>query len=420
MRWAAIGGSELAGWAARVVLSGHELWHHDPRAGDALGPVLADAAAAWGALFQAPLPPPGRLIAVADLAGAVAAADLILMADPGTMAGAAETLARIEAAAPASALIAVLSPAQPLSDLRRGARHPARILAVQATGPAHLLPGVEVLGAGPEAARLAALLADLGMRPVLPGAGIDTPLAPRLRAALEDMALEETALHPGGASVVPQLIDDILAHGPALDWALPGLAPGRDRDAALVGLLHALKAADAGAGQVLRAQENRFYARKPQRAAGYPLRLHQARVSGGWVDYNGHMTEFRYLQVLGDATDAFLIHIGLDADYRAGGHSAYTVETHIRHLSEVKAGEMLSVETRLLGHDAKRFRLHHSILRRDGAEVATGEHMLLHVDTAAARAVPMPPALIAALARLAAQDTGPPPDHAGRGIRPPG
>lgn len=123
------------------------------------------------------------------------------------------------------------------------------------------------------------------------------------------------------------------------------------------------------------------------------------------------MTEFRYLQVMGDATDAFLIHIGLDEAYRASGHSAYTVETHIRHLSEVKAGEVLSVETRLLGHDEKRFRLHHSIQRADGSEVATGEHMLLHVDTAAGRAKPMPPALVAALDGIAVQDRAVCRDH---------
>ncbi|MCP2137745.1 acyl-CoA thioesterase FadM [Rhizobium sp. SLBN-94] len=129
------------------------------------------------------------------------------------------------------------------------------------------------------------------------------------------------------------------------------------------------------------------------------------------------MTEFRYLQVLGDATDAFLIHVGLDADYRASGHSAYTVETHIRHLAEVKAGARLAVETRLLGYDEKRLRLHHAILNEDGETVATGEHMLLHVDTKANRTVAMPTALMRALDHVNAQENGPLPDHAGTGIR---
>jgi carnitine 3-dehydrogenase len=191
----------------------------------------------------------------------------------------------------------------------------------------------------------------------------------------------------------------------------------RIRDDNLVGIFQALKANDWGAGQTVRQMEDGFYDRADKAATTYPLQLHSARVSGGWVDYNGHMTEFRYLQVLGDGTDAFLIHIGLDKTYRDQGYSAYTVETHIRHLAEVKAGELLTVRTRLLGHDAKRIRLHHDILRQDGSIAATGEHMLLHVDTSAGRALPMPETLVSALDKVAACETADRPDHAGAGIR---
>jgi len=70
-----------------------------------------------------------------------------------------------------------------------------------------------------------------------------------------------------------------------------------------------------------------------------------------WVDYNGHMTEFRYLHVFGDATDAFLTHIGMDSEYMAKDRSIYTVESHIRHIQEVAAGKPLALETQLLGYD---------------------------------------------------------------------
>ena len=68
------------------------------------------------------------------------------------------------------------------------------------------------------------------------------------------------------------------------------------------------------------------------------------------------MTESRYLQVFGDATDALLNYIGMDQAYRSGGFSVYTVETHIRHLLEIAGGEPLTVETQLLGFDEKRLR----------------------------------------------------------------
>ena len=130
------------------------------------------------------------------------------------------------------------------------------------------------------------------------------------------------------------------------------------------------------------------------------------------------MTEFRYLQVFGDATDAFLGHVGMDADYRAQGLSVYTVETHIRHLAETGAGADLTVRTTLLGFDAKRIRLHHEMVDGAGTVQATAEHMLMHVDTQAGRACPMGAPLTERLAALApGQSALPAPDHAGRPIR---
>ena len=129
----------------------------------------------------------------------------------------------------------------------------------------------------------------------------------------------------------------------------------RIRDDNLVGILQALKATGWGAGETLRAMEDRAYARAHAGAGAArpdptrPLTLHRAQVRGDWVDYNGHMTEFRYLQVFGDATDAFLALIGMDAAYRAAGGSVYTVETHIRHRREAKAGAKLA-----RGHAAPR------------------------------------------------------------------
>ena len=43
----------------------------------------------------------------------------------------------------------------------------------------------------------------------------------------------------------------------------------------------------------------------------------RAAHSGDWVDYNGHVHESRYLQLFGDATDALLGELGVDADYLA-------------------------------------------------------------------------------------------------------
>ena len=56
------------------------------------------------------------------------------------------------------------------------------------------------------------------------------------------------------------------------------------------------------------------------------------------------MNEARYLQAFADATDAFLRLIGVDAGYLAAGGSYFTVETHIRHLGEARAGEPIATD----------------------------------------------------------------------------
>ena len=117
-----------------------------------------------------------------------------------------------------------------------------------------------------------------------------------------------------------------------------------------------------------------------------PLRLHHTAVIPAWVDYNGHMSESCYLLVFGDNADAFFRLIGIDEDYRARGHSLYTVETHLHHRREVSEGEPLALTLQLLDHDRKRVHLFHEMTHGEtGALVATAEQLLVHVDIEAGR-----------------------------------
>ena len=100
------------------------------------------------------------------------------------------------------------------------------------------------------------------------------------------------------------------------------------------------------------------------------------------------MTEFRYLQVMSEASDALLAALGLDQAYLDTGNSVYTVETHIRHLAEAKLDEQISVSTQIISADAKRVRLWHSCVTDKGVTIATGEQMWLHVDMKAGRTTP--------------------------------
>jgi len=150
-----------------------------------------------------------------------------------------------------------------------------------------------------------------------------------------------------------------------------------------------------------------------------PLRLHRTVVVPEWVDYNGHMSEWCYLLVFGDNADAFFRFIGIDEAYRAGGHSLYTVETHLHHRREVSLGDPLALTLQLLDHDPKRVHIFHEMTHGEtGALIATAEQMLVHVDIAAGRSAPLPADLAEQLAAIQRAHAGlPRPDVVGKPMR---
>jgi len=141
------------------------------------------------------------------------------------------------------------------------------------------------------------------------------------------------------------------------------------------------------------------------------LWLHRASVRPEWVDYNGHMSEAYYVLIFGDATDAFYDHIGLNQALREAARvSVYTVEAHIRYLTEAHEGTHLRIATRVLSHDAKRLRLRHEMLRANDPHVlAVTELLLLHVDKSSMRASAFAPAISARIAEIAQAQAALPP-----------
>jgi acyl-CoA thioesterase FadM len=133
------------------------------------------------------------------------------------------------------------------------------------------------------------------------------------------------------------------------------------------------------------------------------VRLLETHVRPEWIDYNGHMTDSRYLQVFGDATDALFRYAGIDEAYRRSGRALYTAETHVVHKAEARSQERLYVLSRVLEVDEKRVRLLHGLHRaRDEVLVATAEQLYLHVSTQQGRVSPMDAEVRARLTALQA------------------
>ena len=185
----------------------------------------------------------------------------------------------------------------------------------------------------------------------------------------------------------------------------------RLRDDYLVAIQQVLREYDIGAGATLKNLETRLYADAASKhaAAGAdlkpaaPLKMVSTVVRPEWVDYNGHMTDSRYVQVFGNSMDALYRQIGVDEAYRAAGHMFYTVEGHITYVAEAKVNEPLHVTTQILALDQKRLQVFHRLLRqRDAQLVATCEQMHLHVDTIAHKAAPILPGVHAKLEAIRA------------------
>ena len=447
------GGVIGGGWAGRLVENGVDVAVYDPHpeAPRRLGEMLENAERAWSRLTLAPRRR-GRVTFVETIADAVADAQLIQESAPEDEKVKRRLLAEIDAAAPAGALVCSSTSGLLPSRLQKGMGHPERFVVGHPFNPVYLLPLVEVVPGeqtSPETVdRASAAYAALGMKPLVVRHELDGFVSDRLLEALWREAL--WLVHDGIATTGE--IDDAIRYGPGLRWAqmgtfltyriaggegdmrhflsqfgpalewpwtklteVPVLTEGfldalaaqsdeqagglsvreleRRRDDNLVAILQALRGEDYGAGAVVRAHDAVLFDRAhavdgrvidESRA----LRLHTEPVRPDWIDYNGHMTESRYLDVLANATDAFLRHVELDASYLDGGHSMFTVETHIRHLAEAHSNDTLSVETQVLAADERRLQLFHTVTR-DQVPVATGEHLLLHVDTRAGNVCPM-------------------------------
>jgi carnitine 3-dehydrogenase len=466
------GGVIGAGWAARYALNGLDVRLYDPspRAAEGVEAVLANARRAYSRLTLAPLPAEGTVTIVASIDAAVSGASLVQESAPERLELKQELLAAADRSMPDAALLCSSTSGLLPTELQRGLAHPDRFVVAHPFNPVYLLPLVELCAGeqtAPEATeRAQAWFRALGMQPLVVRTEIDGFVADRLLEALWREALWLVA---DEVATVDE-IDDAIRFGAGLRWAVMGtfltyrIAGGeagmrhfmaqfgpalawpwsrltevpeltdelvdriaeqsddqaggqsvreleRVRDDALVAILQALRAQDAGAGAVLAGWERSLLGPAPTDgfATGVPA---------DWVDYNGHVHESRYLQLFADATDALLGRLGLDAGHLEAGGSYFTVETHLFHLRQLEAGDRVSVTTQVLDADEKRLHVFHTLLRDgEGDPVATAEQMLLHVDTAAGRAAPAPGDVLEAVLRLRDEHASlPRPERAGRSI----
>lgn len=452
MKAAIIGGGVIGGgWAARFLLNGWDVavFDPDPDAPRKIDAVLDNAQLSLPALSDVPLPAMGQLSFAASLAEAVTGADYIQESVSERLDLKHRVYAEIQKVSPDTPLGSSTSGYKP-SQLQEGAINPATIFVAHPFNPVYLLPLAEVVPSPASDAALIERVKDtlrgIGMFPLHVRKEIDAHIADRFLEAVwrealwlvkdgiatteeideairmgfglrwGQMGLFETYRIAGGEAGMKHFLEQF---GPCLTWPWTKLMDVPDfndelvdmiagqsdaqsghhtireleriRDSNLVGFLRVLKDRDWGAGRVLKAHDaaRRDAVQTPDADAP----LVRLQVLPSWIDYNGHMTESRYLLAGSETSDTLLRLIGADMAYVAGGHSYYTAETHISHLGEAKLGDQLTGSVQVLGADDKRLHIFITIAR-DGDAVATLEQMLLHVDMAAGKTCPATPAVL--------------------------
>jgi carnitine 3-dehydrogenase len=415
--------------------------------------AVANAEPALARLTSAPLPPKGKLSFTTDLREMARQADFVQENIPEQLALKQRMLAEVSRHAAPDVIIASSTSGLTPTDLQRDMVSPERFCVAHPFNPVYLLPLVELVGGEKtiqstiDAA--AKFFTYIGMHPLQVRREVPGHLTDRLQEALWREILH--LVNDGVASTGE--LDESIIYGPGLRWAAMGTnliyhlaggesgmrhmlaqfgpclkwpwtkleapeltetlidrmvegtqaqAAGRSirelerlRDDYLVAIQQVLRQYNIGAGSTLRALEERLHQDASKASAGaltgapQPLRLMDATVRAEWVDYNRHMSDFRYVQLFGDAIDVLFRQVGVNEAYRATGRMFYTVENHIRHMGEAKAGEGLYVTAQVLGVDDKRLHvLQRAYRSRDDKQVASAEQMYLHVDTAAAKASP--------------------------------
>ena len=320
--------------------------------------------------------------------------------------------------------------------------HPRRFVVMHPFNPVYLLPLVEVVGGEQTAAQTIKQAAEyckfLGMHPMVIEKEIPAFVADRL---LESLWREALWLVKDGIATTAQ-IDDIMRMGFGLRWAQMGVfetyragggkggmrhflhqfapalqwqwskltdVPKMDdafidklaaqsdaqsgamtaadlaklRDDNLTAILRALRVCKSGAGRILADYEMQLHKRAPKitKFDDKPIRTFARWIPPEWTDHNGHVNESRYLQCFSEASDELMRFIGADMAYIKSGFSYFTAETHLCHLGEVCAGRRVFADTQVLAA-GKKLHLFHRLFLDDKNPrlLATGEHLLLHID----------------------------------------
>ena len=214
-----------ASWTALFLAKGLEVVATDP-APNAERALREFVAAAWPALKRLGLAPgasPSKLRFTADLAQAVAGADLVQENGPERMEFKQKLYGQLDVLLPPDVIIASSSSGLIMSEIQKGAaKHPERCVIAHPFNPPHLIPLLEIVGGAMTSEktirRTQDFFSSIGKQTVLLHKELPGHVANRLQAAVAREAYHLVA--DGVLSAAD--VDTALSWGPGLRWGVMG------------------------------------------------------------------------------------------------------------------------------------------------------------------------------------------------------
>mgnify|MGYP000243766331 FL=1 len=336
--------------------------------------VIDNAERAYKKLLTSNLPKKGKLLFSASISEVAKSCELIIEAVPERLSIKQSAYEEIESSADKNLVIASSTSGILPSDLQAKMKHPERLLVAHPFNPVYLLPLVEIVGGSKTSKNVieetSKNFTNIGMFPLHIKKEIPAFIADRLlesvwREALwlvnddiatteeiddairygfglrwAQMGLFETYRLAGGEAGMRHFISQF---GPCLEWPWTHLMDVPEftdeliekvssqsdqqsgqfsidelmekRDDNLVDFLKVLKDNQWGAGNSLKEfdaslSESINKIEFSELNLSSPLLTYVTKVPKEWADYNGHMTEARYLECFSEATTEMMSIIG--------------------------------------------------------------------------------------------------------------
>lgn len=133
-----------------------------------------------------------------------------------------------------------------------------------------------------------------------------------------------------------------------------------------------------------------------------PFAAATAVVLPQWIDLNGHMNVGYYHVAFDVAAEPFFEFLGFTPEFRKRtGASTFALESHLSFVRELKEGDPIRYEARLLDFDRKRLHFYQEMFHgTEGWLAATYETLSVHVDMTQRRTAPMPEELMRRLEEI--------------------